>query len=38
VAGLYQSCCPIDVFFKQTLPLADFLRTSANAVRWQVWM
>jgi IS4 transposase len=28
------------VFFKQikqTLQLADFLGTSANAVRWQVW-
>jgi IS4 transposase len=31
---------PIEVFFKQikqTLQLADFLGTSANAVRWQVW-
>src|SRR5207249_5115096 len=30
----------IEVFFKQikqTLQLADFLGTSANAVRWQVW-
>ena len=30
----------IEVFFKQikqTLQLADFLGTSANAVRWQIW-
>jgi len=30
----------LEVFFKQikqTLQLADFLGTSANAVRWQVW-
>ena len=35
-------CCrwQIEVFFKQikqTLQLADFLGTSANAVRWQIW-
>ena len=40
IAELY--CCRrrIEVFFKQikqTLQLADFLGTSANAVRWQVW-
>ena len=40
IAGLYRCCWQIEVFFKQikqTLQLADFLGTSANAVRWQVW-
>ena len=37
---LYRCRWQIEVFFKQikqTLQLADFLGTSANAVRWQVW-
>ena len=36
----YRCRWQIEVFFKQikqTLQLADFLGTSANAVRWQVW-
>ena len=40
VADLYRSRWGIEVFFKQikqNLQLADFLGTSANAVRWQVW-
>ena len=40
IADLYKSRWKIEVFFKQikqTLQLADFLGTSANAVRWQVW-
>ena len=40
IADLYRSRWQIEVFFKQvkqTLQLADFLGTSANAVRWQVW-
>src|SRR5437867_8164316 len=40
VAELYRCRWRIEVFFKQikqTLQLADFLGTSANAVRWQVW-
>jgi IS4 transposase len=40
IADLYRCRWPIEVFFKQikqTLQLADFLGTSANAVRWQVW-
>jgi hypothetical protein len=40
IAGLYRCCWQIEVFFKQikqTLQLAGFLGTSANAVRWQVW-
>ncbi len=40
VADLYRCRWGIEVFFKQikqTLQLADFLGTSANAVRWQVW-
>lgn len=40
VADLYRCRWRIEVFFKQikqTLQLADFLGTSANAVRWQVW-
>jgi len=41
IAGLYRCRWQIEVFFKQikqTLQLADFLGTSANAVRWQVWI
>ena len=37
---LYRCRREIEVFFKQikqTLQLADFLGTSANAVRWQIW-
>jgi IS4 transposase len=37
---LYRCRWQIEVFFKQikqTLQLADFLGTTANAVRWQVW-
>ncbi len=40
VAELYRCRWRIETFFKQikqTLQLADFLGTSANAVRWQVW-
>jgi hypothetical protein len=40
IAELYRCRWRIEVFFKQikqTLQLADFLGTSANAVRWQVW-
>ncbi|MDB6067599.1 MAG: family transposase [Pedosphaera sp.] len=40
VNGFMGCDCHIEVFFKQirqTLQLADFLGTSANAVRWQVW-
>src|SRR5436190_21822707 len=40
VAELYRCRWQIETFFKQikqTLQLADFLGTSANAVRWQVW-
>jgi hypothetical protein len=40
IAQLYQCRWQIEVFFKQikqTLQLADFLGTSANAVRWQIW-
>jgi hypothetical protein len=40
IADLYKCRWKIEVFFKQikqTLQLADFLGTSANAVRWQVW-
>ncbi len=40
IVGLYRCRWQIEVFFKQikhTLQLADFLGTSANAVRGQVW-
>ena len=40
VADLYRCRWAIEVFFKQikqTLQLADFLGTSASAVRWQIW-
>ncbi len=40
VVALYRCRWRIEVFFKQikqTLQLADFLGTSAQAVRWQVW-
>jgi hypothetical protein len=41
IVELYRCRWQIEVFFKQikqTLQLADFLGTSANAVRWQIWM
>jgi hypothetical protein len=41
IAELYRCRWEIEVFFKQlkqTLQLADFLGTSANAVRWQIWI
>ena len=40
IVELYRCRWQIEVFFKQikqTLQLADFLGTTANAVRWQVW-
>ena len=40
IVELYRCRWQIEVFFKQikqTLQLADFLGTGANAVRWQVW-
>ena len=40
IVELYGCRWQIEVFFKQikqTLQLADFLGTSANAVRWQIW-
>ena len=40
IVELYRCRWQIEVFFKQikqTLQLADFLGTSANAVRWQEW-
>jgi hypothetical protein len=41
VVELYRCRWRVEVFFKQikqTLQLSDFLGTSANAVRWQVWI
>ena len=40
IVELYRCRWQIEVFFKQikqTLQLADFLGTTANAVRWQIW-
>lgn len=37
MADLYRSRWAMEIFFKQTLKLSDFLGHSANAVRWQVW-
>ena len=40
IVELYRCRWQIEVFFKQikqSLQLADFLGTSANAVRWQIW-
>ncbi len=36
IADLYRCRWQIEVFFKQTLQLADFLGNSATAVRWQM--
>ena len=41
ICELYKSRWAIEVFFKeikQTLQLADFMGTSENAVKWQIWM
>ena len=41
IAELYRCRWQIEVFFKQikqTLQLADFLGTTANAIRWQIWI
>ncbi|MBE6380657.1 MAG: transposase [Lentisphaerae bacterium] len=40
IGELYKSSWTIEVFFKeikQTLQLADFMGTSKNAVKWQIW-
>ena len=40
ICDLYCSRWGIEVFFKeikQTLQLADFLGTSENAIKWQIW-
>ena len=40
ICDLYKSRWAIEVFFKQikqTLQLADFMGTTANAVQWQIW-
>ena len=40
IAELYRCRWQIEAFFKQmkqTLQLADFLGTNANAVKWQIW-
>lgn len=40
IVDLYRCRWQIEVFFKQikqTLQLADFLGTTANAVQWQIW-
>jgi hypothetical protein len=41
IVDLYRCRWQIEVFFKQikqTLQLSDFMGTSANAVKWQIWM
>lgn len=41
ICELYRSRWGVEVFFKeikQTLQLADFMGTSENAIRWQIWM
>ncbi len=41
ICELYGSRWGIEVFFKeikQTLQLADFLGTSENAIKWQIWI
>ncbi len=41
ICDLYQARWGIEVFFKeikQTLQLADFLGTSENAIKWQIWI
>ena len=40
ICELYLARWGIEVFFKeikQTLQLADFLGTSENAIKWQIW-
>lgn len=40
ICELYKARWAIEVFFKeikQTLQLADFMGTSENAVKWQIW-
>ncbi len=40
ICDLYQARWGIEVFFKeikQTLQLVDFLGTSENAIKWQIW-
>ena len=40
ICDLYKARWAIEVFFKeikQTLQLADFLGTSENAIKWQIW-
>ena len=40
ICDLYLARWGLEVFFKeikQTLQLADFLRTSENAIKWQIW-
>ena len=40
ICDLYLARWGIEVFFKeikQTLQLADFLGTSENAIKWQIW-
>ena len=41
ICALYLARWGIEVFFKeikQTLQLADFLGTSENAIKWQIWI
>jgi len=41
ICDLYLARWGIEVFFKeikQTLQLADFLGTSENAIKWQIWI
>ena len=41
ICELYRSRWGVEVFFKeikQTLQLADFMGTSENAIRWQIWI
>lgn len=41
ICELYRSRWGVEVFFKeikQTLQIADFMGTSENAIRWQIWI
>lgn len=41
ICDLYKARWGVEVFFKeikQTLQIADFLGTSENAIRWQIWI